>query len=73
MDIDLILKAYNVPSDLSSMIIPLEKAKENALISEEEIMENQELSNMFHGYDALFPIGLTKDYVESVILTTQFR
>ena len=64
MDIDLILKAYNVPSDLSSMIIPLEKAKENALISEEEIMENQELSNMVHGYDALFPIGLTKDYVE---------
>ncbi len=27
-------------------------------------MENQELSNMVHGYDALFPIGLTKDYVE---------
>jgi len=64
MDILEILSNYKIPEELSSMIISLRKAEEDKLISEEELRETQELSNLISGYDALFPIGLTRDYVE---------
>lgn len=64
MELAQILKTYNIPIELSSMIIPLEKAVKESLISDEETKETQELSSIIKCYDALFPIGLTKDYIE---------
>lgn len=64
MNIKDILDKYQISQELISIIIPIEKAYNENLISNEHLKENEELSDYVISYDALFPISLTKDYIE---------
>ena len=62
---DDIYSEYEIPSVMKASVLPIDSLKKvDKLSAQEAVRESAELRGFIDRYDAVVPLGITKDYIE---------